>query len=557
MRKIFFSLFFAITIVFGGLVFIADGVSAKEFIGDCNASPAEGEKNVFFGLSTSDDWSQNQSFGVLCLQDDEGSLSATFQDMLPIFGNLGLSMDGAQEIGTGEAFNIEGQCSKGTGQKWDGWVEKPADHFFHYKVSDDFLCKGETAGGKAVTKTVPIRYTLHIPTANVLGTADDVLYIYYLDSKPTDIPDPSASTEVTSNDVPCDTVPASGKKIVQFDFSKNQSWGDKEGEVCFQVGESENFISYSDLGGLLKAIGMNDSAIPTYAEKKSNTEGQCPGGIWNKQTNDKKSKDMQYVFLTEDVLSCPDGTEPSPDGAGSVPKFTDKTVPIRFRTEIPTGLHAGGNLYLYFLESQSYTEPPGKCICRKSVDGGAAGDPEVIDAFVKKSECYNQTIYNPEDTSEQWELQECKWELDPEEDGGSDSAGGSEGSSSGIKKKDKDFGPTVADIEAQYGAPDGYEGPLPDCAFKGTCRDVNKLLHIFIRFGEMTLGIIGTFAFVFFIYGGMMMILSMGNAEKVKQGRDILVSAVIGIVIAVSAYIFVEFMLDALNVSEEFRGIGQ
>lgn len=114
--------------------------------------------------------------------------------------------------------------------------------------------------------------------------------------------------------------------------------------------------------------------------------------------------------------------------------------------------------------------------------------------------------------------------------------------------------PTYASANtSDYKMPVGYKGPLPECAFDGSCRDVNKIIEVFINFGSFMLGIIGSVALVFFVYGGFMMIISMGNAERVKKGRDILVAAVVGIVIAFSAYALVNFVLDALQVSGDFR----
>jgi len=53
------------------------------------------------------------------------------------------------------------------------------------------------------------------------------------------------------------------------------------------------------------------------------------------------------------------------------------------------------------------------------------------------------------------------------------------------------------------------------------------------------------------------MIISAGNAERVKKGRDILVAAIVGIVIAFSAYALINFVLDALDVSSEYRVVDQ
>ena len=49
--------------------------------------------------------------------------------------------------------------------------------------------------------------------------------------------------------------------------------------------------------------------------------------------------------------------------------------------------------------------------------------------------------------------------------------------------------------------------------------------------------------------------LSFGNADKVKTGREAMIAAVIGIVIAFSAYAIINLILDALGVGEGFRAI--
>ena len=110
-------------------------------------------------------------------------------------------------------------------------------------------------------------------------------------------------------------------------------------------------------------------------------------------------------------------------------------------------------------------------------------------------------------------------------------------------------------LKGRYGVPPGYQGPLPDCAFSGTCRNINDLLQLFINYGEGIFAIIAGFAFAFFVYGGFLMIFSFGNAERVKQGQQVLIAAVIGLIIVFSAYIMVDFLLDALGVVSEFRGI--
>jgi hypothetical protein len=88
------------------------------------------------------------------------------------------------------------------------------------------------------------------------------------------------------------------------------------------------------------------------------------------------------------------------------------------------------------------------------------------------------------------------------------------------------------------------------------CREANILLLQIIRIGDYLFTIIGMVAFVSFVSGGLMFILSMGNAEKAKKGQQMLVAAVVGLIIAFSAYILIGFLLDALGVGSEFRIIG-
>lgn len=110
-------------------------------------------------------------------------------------------------------------------------------------------------------------------------------------------------------------------------------------------------------------------------------------------------------------------------------------------------------------------------------------------------------------------------------------------------------------LEDRYPVPAGYTGPLPDCAFHGTCDDVNDLLTLAINIGKWIFGLLGTFALAMFVYGGFTWILSGGNPERVKQGKSIVVAAVTGLIIAFGAYVLINFLLDALTVKDAFRGI--
>lgn len=64
------------------------------------------------------------------------------------------------------------------------------------------------------------------------------------------------------------------------------------------------------------------------------------------------------------------------------------------------------------------------------------------------------------------------------------------------------------------------------------------------------LGFAGVGALLFFIWGGIVLLTSRGNSEKVKQGRDTLVWAVIGLLVCFSSYIILRFVLESIMARE-------
>lgn len=63
-------------------------------------------------------------------------------------------------------------------------------------------------------------------------------------------------------------------------------------------------------------------------------------------------------------------------------------------------------------------------------------------------------------------------------------------------------------------------------------------------------GVVGALALVMFVYGGLMWMLSGGNQERVKKGRDILIWATVGIVVIFSSYVILSFILGAIGGGE-------
>jgi TRAP-type C4-dicarboxylate transport system permease small subunit len=61
---------------------------------------------------------------------------------------------------------------------------------------------------------------------------------------------------------------------------------------------------------------------------------------------------------------------------------------------------------------------------------------------------------------------------------------------------------------------------------------------------NVVLGLTGSVALIMFIYGGLLWMLSGGNADRVKQGRDTFIWSILGLVVIFSSYILVKFIFD-------------
>lgn len=66
---------------------------------------------------------------------------------------------------------------------------------------------------------------------------------------------------------------------------------------------------------------------------------------------------------------------------------------------------------------------------------------------------------------------------------------------------------------------------------------------------QALMGLIGTAALLMFIYGGFVWLTSQGDPGKVKQAKETIIWAVIGIVAVLGAYSILRFVTGALTVS--------
>lgn len=61
------------------------------------------------------------------------------------------------------------------------------------------------------------------------------------------------------------------------------------------------------------------------------------------------------------------------------------------------------------------------------------------------------------------------------------------------------------------------------------------------------LGITGSIALLMFVYGGFLWLISAGNPDMVKKGKEVMKWAVLGLVVIVLAYTIVRAIVTALE----------
>ncbi len=79
---------------------------------------------------------------------------------------------------------------------------------------------------------------------------------------------------------------------------------------------------------------------------------------------------------------------------------------------------------------------------------------------------------------------------------------------------------------------------------------LNDMVSIAIKISQFILGIVGSLSLLAFIAGGLMMMLSGGNAELVTRGKQTIIGAVIGLVIVFTSYAIIYFVFESLGIAQ-------
>lgn len=91
------------------------------------------------------------------------------------------------------------------------------------------------------------------------------------------------------------------------------------------------------------------------------------------------------------------------------------------------------------------------------------------------------------------------------------------------------------------------------CVKYGNCGldDIGTGFVLLIR---LMLGGMGAIALVYFVYGGVQWLISSGNSERVKKGKDIMINTIFAIIVAFGGYLILDFFVNnVLNVKDEYR----
>ena len=99
----------------------------------------------------------------------------------------------------------------------------------------------------------------------------------------------------------------------------------------------------------------------------------------------------------------------------------------------------------------------------------------------------------------------------------------------------------------------GFLDDVAYCTGRGDC-SLADMAVAFSSLIQLLLGAMGAVALLFFVWGGIRWLISGGSAEKVNQGKTIMLNTVFALILAFGSYLILTFFVnDVLNVRPEFR----
>lgn len=68
------------------------------------------------------------------------------------------------------------------------------------------------------------------------------------------------------------------------------------------------------------------------------------------------------------------------------------------------------------------------------------------------------------------------------------------------------------------------------------------------KFYSIGLSLIGGVALLFIIFGGYLVLTSSGNPQQLQKGKSYIFYAIIGLLLAIFGYVFVQIIVDVLHI---------
>lgn len=92
------------------------------------------------------------------------------------------------------------------------------------------------------------------------------------------------------------------------------------------------------------------------------------------------------------------------------------------------------------------------------------------------------------------------------------------------------------------------ESPLATmpCFSTGNC-NLCDVLYGFLKLAYWGMGLMGSLALLAFIIGGLYWFAAAGDKNKIAKGKSILTGTVMGIIIILSAFLIINFVISALT----------
>jgi len=89
---------------------------------------------------------------------------------------------------------------------------------------------------------------------------------------------------------------------------------------------------------------------------------------------------------------------------------------------------------------------------------------------------------------------------------------------------------------------------VPECTggVSGVGCGVCDFFHLVENIINFMLLVVFPLAAAFIVYGGFMIMVSTGSPERVKSGRDIIATAVVGLAIALAAWLVIDLILQII-----------